>query len=75
MNDQRWYVHEGCEWRLRSGDITAVIWIMDDNATYRANLWLGGIVAASGEWDCIKKAKAACLELIKASKEHIDDTA
>jgi hypothetical protein len=74
-DDQKWYVRDGCQWRSRSGDITAVIQIMDDNATYKANLWLDGVVIASGEWDCLKKAKAACLEAIEVSKGAIDDTA
>jgi hypothetical protein len=74
-DDQKWYVRDGCQWRLRSGDITAVIQIMDDNATYKANIWIDGEIIASGDWDCLKKAKAVCLEAIEVSKEHIDDTA
>ena len=82
MKDEpRWYVVGGNEWRLRSGDITAKIWLADDNITYKSEVrlaphWATEMVLCTGENYCLKNAKAACLETIRTfQQEHLDDTA
>jgi hypothetical protein len=40
-------------------------WLMDDEKTYNTNLWwVNGDSSWEGHFDCIKKAKTACLEAI-----------
>lgn len=77
---ERWYVVNGNEWRLRSGDITAKIWLADDNITYKSEVrlgphWADEMVLCTGENYCLKNAKDGCLEAMRLTREHIDDIA
>lgn len=77
---ERWYVVGGNEWRLRSGDIAAKIWLADDNITYKSEVrlgphWADEITLCTGENYCLKNAKEICLEAIRLTREHLDDTA
>ena len=80
MKDEpRWYVVGGNEWRLRSGDTTAKIWLADDNITYKSEVrlgphWADEMVLCTGENYCLKNAKEVCLEAIRLTREHLDDT-
>lgn len=77
MMPERWHVREGNEWRLRLGGLAAEIWLADDNSTYRSTIfWTDGTIILANDYDCLKKAKAGCLEIMnRLQQEHIDDTA
>jgi hypothetical protein len=71
-DDLRWYVVNGNEWRLRSGDINAVIWLDDDEITYLALIRRPDRQSRSlGEFYSIKEAKTACLGVVKKKQERI----
>ena len=73
----RWYAREGDEWRLRFRGMAAYIWLADDNLTYKSTIfWTDGTIILANEYDCLKKAKSGCLEIItRLQQEHLDDTA
>ena len=73
MIEQRWCTIEGDKWTLTMGDRTAIIWLLDDEETYLANIWqVDGDSAFNGEFDCIKKAKAACMEELEDAEDIAD---
>lgn len=73
MIEQRWCTIDGKSWTLTVGDINAIVWLWDDEKTYGANLWWpNGDSSSEGEFDCIKKAKAACLEAIEDAEDIAD---
>ncbi len=61
-----WTTIDGRSWSLTIGDKKAVVWLMEDEETYGANIWwcdLSKLVL--NNFDCIKEAKKACLEEIE----------
>ena len=69
-DQQRWCSIDGKSWTTVVNDITAIVWLDEDEKTYKTNLWWPNSDSAfAGDYDCIKKAKEACLEAI----EHVDD--
>ena len=77
---ERWHVLGGNEWRLRSGDTTAKIWLADDNITYKSEVrlgphWADEMVLCTGENYCLKNPKEVCLAAIRLTREHLDDIA
>jgi hypothetical protein len=74
---ERWYtIGCGNKWWLRSGDARVVIWLSNDEKTYKTLIHRRGRETFyPGEFYDLKEAKAECLEEIRASQqEHIDDT-
>lgn len=67
----------GNEWRLRSGDTNMVVWLDDDEITYKTLIRRPDRQSLfPGEFYDLKEAKAGCLEIInRLQQEHIDDTA
>jgi len=82
---ERWITVDGNQWRLRCGEIIAVIWLRSDNLTYwlrsdnptyRSEVrWSEFSKLILPDFMCLEEAKEACLKAIEAAKEHIDDTA
>lgn len=73
MIEQRWCTVEGKEWTLTIGDKTAIVWLDLDEKTYNTNVWWpNGDSAFHGSFDCIKKAKAACIEAIEDAEGIAD---
>lgn len=66
-----WTTIDGRSWSVAIGDKTASVWLIDDefDGFYGARVWCIGNEPTTlnhlGEFDCIKKAKAACLEEIE----------
>jgi hypothetical protein len=74
--DLRWYTVDGNQWRMRCGEIIAVIWLHSDNLTYRSEVrWTEFSKLIMPDFRCLEEAKEACLKAIEVSKEHVDDTA
>jgi len=73
---ERWITVDGNQWRLRCGEIIAVIWLRSDNLTYRPEVrWSQFSKLIMPESKCLEEAKEACLKEIEKAKECIDDTA
>lgn len=68
---ERWYVVGGNEWRLRSGDTNIVVWLDDDETTYRTLIRRPDRQSLSvGEFYDIEEAKAACLKVVERKRER-----
>jgi hypothetical protein len=84
MIEQRWCTTDGRSWTLSHGKYWAYVEIIDINNTYLANT---GIITEkpvelswydfhnnlwSGTFDCLKKAKSACIESIEDAEDIAD---
>jgi len=72
--DGAWTTIDGNSWKIRVGEHAALVWLHKDEKTYLTNVFLGdGNLKFPGQFDCLKKAKAACLKAI-ADTQHAADT-
>lgn len=73
MIDQRWSTINGREWIVSAGNMQAIVCLMPDETTYKTNLWwLNGDSAFLGDFDCLRKAKAACMEELEDAEDLAD---
>ena len=66
-----WTTIDGKSWSLTIGNRKAVVWLGYNEKTYHANTWRiedNERLGYTDEFDCIEKAKKACLEAIENSK-------
>jgi len=69
-----WTTTDGHSWKIRVEEHAALVWLHKDESTYLTNVFLGdGSLKFPGKFDCLKKAKAACLEAI-ADTQHAVNT-
>lgn len=64
MIDQRWCTIDGKSWYLAIGDEKATVELMSDEKTYLTIVWCNEDSCNTGTYDCIKKAKKACMDEI-----------
>jgi hypothetical protein len=76
MIEQRWCTTDGRSWSVAIGDKTASVWLIDEEF-YGARVWciddMPTTLSHLGEFDCIKKAKSACIEAIEAAEAILAD--
>lgn len=73
MIQQRWCSIDGKTWTTTVGEIKAVVWLEDNEKTYRTNLWwANGASSWEGDYECIKEAKAACIDAIEDAEDIAD---
>lgn len=60
-----WSSIDGKSWSLTIGDKKARIRLMMDEKTYMTTTWLDGDSRIHGTYDCIKRAKQACMDQIE----------
>lgn len=65
MIDQRWTTIDGKSWTIATGNKKARIRLMMDEKTYMTTTWLDSDSRIHGTYDCIKRAKQACIDQIK----------
>lgn len=64
-----WSTTDGRSWRITVGDNQATVWLIDEVFYGAAILWSDGSSTLLEEFDCVKKAKKACLELIERTNQ------
>lgn len=73
MIGQRWCSVDGKSWSRVVGEITAYVWLLEDETTYRSLTWQTDFNSDfHGHFDCLKKAKAACIEAIEDAQDLAD---
>lgn len=71
--DGVWTTTDGNSWKIRVEEHAALVWLHKDEKTYLTNVFLGdGSLKFPGQFDCLKKAKAACLEAIADTQQAAD---
>lgn len=68
LNTYQWCTIQGNRWVLAVGDKTATIYLDTDEKTYHASVnieWCAGSTIHESSTDCLKKAKAACIQEIE----------
>jgi uncharacterized protein YciI len=67
-----WTTIDGRSWKFTSGLYTALVWLHIDEKTYHTNVYADDEILFPGPFDCLKKAKSACLEAIRDAEDLAD---
>jgi len=64
MIAQNWCTIDGKSWTMTQGDEKAIVELMSDEKTYLAIVRCNEDSCSTGTYDCIKKARKACIDEI-----------